>query len=445
LLGVPARIDVERDAILTAMSATRSCTRPVIDVTETRRLGYGGIDRGALRPGSRGAIYLSILKGREMSVRAPDHRERTAITLIFLGRSAALSRFVQQMALSSRAHASASFDFIVADGTELSVELQKIGVPVTCVRTFSRAAPWQLAQNYPAARKRIARHVAETRPDAVITLMPHVWSPLIAPTIKRSGTLYATIVHDATPHPGDWTARVTTWLLRDASVADLVITLSRTVFDQLAARGQIPPARIAQLFHPDLNSAVSPEPRALPTNRPFRILFFGRIMAYKGLPLLIEAIELLRRDRIAVSLGVAGEGDLGASRSRLEALGAEIINRWIADDEAAALLARYDAMACSHIEASQSGVAALAFGHAMPVVALPVGGVAEQVVDARTGVLAKHVSARGFADAVERLINEDNLYHGICRHLVATQNERSMPRFLAALERAVTTARLLQR
>jgi glycosyltransferase involved in cell wall biosynthesis len=376
---------------------------------------------------------------------APDRRERAAFTLVFLGQSAALSRFVQQIAVASKAHANASFDFIVSAGTELAADLEKIGVPVTQVRTFSRTAPWQLAWNFAATRNRIVEQVATTRPDAVITLMPHVWSPLIAPAIKRSGTRYATIVHDATPHPGDWTAWVTTWLLRDADAADLVLTLSRTVSEQLAVRGRIPPARIIQLFHPDLSSAVAPEPRMLPTQRPLRILFFGRIMAYKGLPLLIDAVELLTRDGVAVSLGVAGEGDLGDSRSRLDALGAEIINRWIADDEAAALLARYDAMACSHIEASQSGVAALAFGHGMPVIALPVGGIAEQVVDAKTGILAKDVSARGFAEAVKRLIGEGDLYDGICRHLAATRADRSMPRFLEELERAVVGAGLLQR
>ena len=117
---------------------------------------------------------------------------------------------------------------------------------------------------------------------------------------------------------------------------------------------------------------------------------------------------------------------------------AEIINRWIDDDGATALLGRYDAMACSHIGASQSGVAALAFGHDMPVVALPVGGVAEQVADAETGVLANDVSAKGFADAARRLIMEDGLYDGICRHLAATRCNRSMSRFVAELANAAT-------
>ncbi len=373
-----------------------------------------------------------------MSLRASDQGERRALTVIHLGRSAALSRFAQQMAVASKTLANTSLDFIVADGTELATELETIGVPVTRIRTFSHLTPWHLARYFPAARKMIAQHVAETRPKAVVTLMPHIWSPLIAPGIKRSGVLYATIVHDAAPHPGDWTAWVTRWLLRDASIADVAITLSRTVADQLASSGVIDPARIVRIFHPDLHPSAAPEPRSLATDRPFRILFFGRIMAYKGLPLLIEATEMLRNEGVAVSLGVAGQGDLGASRRPLDALSAEVINRWIPDQEAPELLARYDAMVCSHIEASQSGVAALAFGHGMPVVALPVGGVAEQVVDAKTGVLARHVSARGLADAVKRLITDKGLYDGICRHLASTQSDRSMLRFLAVLERAVT-------
>ena len=126
-------------------------------------------------------------------------------------------------------------------------------------------------------------------------------------------------------------------------------------------------------------------------------------------------------------------GDLSSQRERLTTLGAEIINRWLEDDEVPGILARYDAIALSHIEASQSGVAAAAFGNCMPVVAMPVGGIAEQVVDGRTGVLAHRTSARSFADAIYRLATDPELYARISAHLSATAEDRSMARFVDEL------------
>jgi glycosyltransferase involved in cell wall biosynthesis len=237
-------------------------------------------------------------------------------------------------------------------------------------------------------------------------------------------------MHDAVSHPGDPTAIVTPWLVSEARIADLVVTLSRTVADRFISSRRAPADRVLPLFHPDLTFGTTPADRMRPTDRPFRLLFFGRILAYKGLPLLIEAIEMLRAEGIMIELGVAGLGNIGRDRRRLAALGAEVINRWLEDEEIGPLLARYDAIALSHIEASQSGVAATAFGNSMPVIGMPVGGIAEQVIDARTGVMAHRISARSFADAIHRLAVDPALYQRISQNLRATAQERSMARFI---------------
>jgi len=194
-----------------------------------------------------------------------------------------------------------------------------------------------------------------------------------------------------------------------------------------------PAARIVCLFHPDLHYGGAPAARQRRAGDPLRVLFFGRILKYKGLPLLMDAVERLRADGLAVQLGVAGAGNIGAERGRLAALRAEVINRWIADHEVGPLFARYDAVALSHIEASQSGVAATAYGHRLPVVAVPVGGLVEQVADGRTGVLARRPSVASLADAIRKLTLDTTLYNAISRDLVATADDRSMSRFVAEL------------
>jgi glycosyltransferase involved in cell wall biosynthesis len=163
---------------------------------------------------------------------------------------------------------------------------------------------------------------------------------------------------------------------------------------------------------------------------PLRLLFLGRIMPYKGLSLFVDMVECLRRDGFAVEAGVAGEGALGSEAGRLAALRAEVINRWLSEDEIGALLSRYHAVVLSHTEASQSGVAAAAFGSGLPVIATPVGGLIEQVDDGRTGVLAEGVDGKSLARAAKRLVLDPALYSQLQANIAKSRQARSMAAFV---------------
>ena len=61
-------------------------------------------------------------------------------------------------------------------------------------------------------------------------------------------------------------------------------------------------------------------------------MFIGRILPYKGLGLLVDAVESLRRDRLPLELGIFGRGKIEPSLlRRLSKLGAEVVNRWLYD------------------------------------------------------------------------------------------------------------------
>src|SRR3954447_20313194 len=68
-------------------------------------------------------------------------------------------------------------------------------------------------------------------------------------------------------------------------------------------------------------------------------------------------------------------------------------------DEAADLFAAADAVVLPYRRASQSGVLLLAYGFGRPVVAYPVGGLAEAVEDGQTGWLCAAADAAALAVA----------------------------------------------
>jgi glycosyltransferase involved in cell wall biosynthesis len=220
----------------------------------------------------------------------------------------------------------------------------------------------------------------------------------------------------------------------------LVVTLSESVRTELSLLRGMAAVPMQTLFHPDLclgkpNRLTPPRP-----GQPFRLLFLGRIQRYKGLGLLLDAVDLLRAEGFPIEIGVYGAGALDEHRTRLHSIGAEVVNRWLSEAEIGEALGRYHAVALSHIEASQSGVAAAEFGCGVPAIATPVGGLKEQVIDGYTGVLAEQVSAHAFAQAIQRLASSPPLYQQITVNLSMSSSHRSVTAFTEALVRLAVGA-----
>jgi len=366
----------------------------------------------------------------------PGHRAAVPQHLMFLylGRRG-LSRFALELAQTVAEMPDVRATFCISRQNEIYREFARAGCRLLPADTFETAGG-AFSKGYRARTlyRNVLGELRQQRSAGVVTLMPHVWTPLVAPLIRRHGFRYLTIIHDARRHPGDPTGLINGWALRDTLSADPVVTLSRTVTEQLSATGTVPRDRLATLFHPDLKfEAGAAQQKPARPARAFRLLFFGRIMAYKGLPVLLDALERLRAENFPVELGVFGDGALGPLRERLAALGAEVENRWIADHEVRGVLARHDAVALPHIECSQSGVAAAALGCGLPLIGSRVGGLTEQLRDGETGVVAETADAAGLAAAIKRLAGDRRLYAGICRHIQKSAWERSMRRFAEQL------------
>lgn len=365
----------------------------------------------------------------------PDAAVRPPVLLfMYLGRFGALGRFTLELAEAAAETAEIEAHFLASANNDLVKVAASSGIAVRTLDTFARPTPLALIAGYRRARSQFLAQLDAVQPMAVVNLMAHVWSPFLTRAAQARGVRVLTIVHDAVPHPGDPTARLNRWLLREARHADRIVTLSRSVARSLMEQGYGAQCGIDVLFHPDLRFATPSLARKWTGDHPLRVLFLGRIMAYKGLDLLVEAVEDLRSQGRTVELGVAGSGDICMrTRNALDRVGAEVINRWIDDDEITPLLARYDAVACAHVEASQSGIAATAFAHAMPVIAMPTGGIVEQVIDGETGVLAAQVSREALGAAIARLSDSPELYNAISAKLAASASTRSMDAFLRSI------------
>jgi glycosyltransferase involved in cell wall biosynthesis len=159
----------------------------------------------------------------------------------------------------------------------------------------------------------------------------------------------------------------------------------------------------------DLYAAVRREPAAEP-----EIVFLGRITAYKGVSVAIEALALLRSEYgITARLELVGseDGDHGAELRRLaERLGVGGAVRWrghTAPEEVAALLARASALIVPSTWDEPFPLVTLEGALArVPLVASDVGGIGEGMHHEEHALLFARGDARGAAAALARTLRE---------------------------------------
>jgi glycosyltransferase involved in cell wall biosynthesis len=233
----------------------------------------------------------------------------------------------------------------------------------------------------PFAAAALSRRVRALRVDVALCAMPAPLDLLMMRALRRAGVPAVVVVHDADMHPGDGLPFQMALQRKQAREADALVALTSHVAVRLREQGLAGGGR--PLFMASLPPLVFGPPALPPGSHggPPRLLSFGRLLPYKGLDLLAEALRLLG-PAPGLEIRVVGSGPESATLAALRALpGVAVENRWVPEEEVGSLLAWADALVLSHREASQSGVAAAAVAARRWVVSTRVGGLAEQLRD----------------------------------------------------------------
>ncbi|HEY6433407.1 MAG TPA: glycosyltransferase [Acetobacteraceae bacterium] len=296
------------------------------------------------------------------------------------GRRGAGPRFAAQLSAAFDQVPGVSAVLSLSTGAELLAApgAPLCGLPVRTYANIAGLAGRMLAS--PVLVAGLARRFRAMGLDGAVCAMPGPLDLLCVAALHRAGVAATVIVHDAEAHPGDGFPLLMMLQRQLVRRADAVVTLSSHVAEQLRGRQLIGArAKLIVADHPPFD--FGPVPPAFGHGDGVRLLSFGRLLPYKGLDLLVEALKLLG-PRPGLRVRVVGQGPESEALRALRAQpGVTVENRWVAESEIALLLGWADAVVLPYREASQSGVAAAALAAGRMVICTRVGGLEGQLRD----------------------------------------------------------------
>jgi D-inositol-3-phosphate glycosyltransferase len=176
---------------------------------------------------------------------------------------------------------------------------------------------------------------------------------------------------------------------------------------------QWPDASIALIPHGD-ERVFADDPPAPSTEQ--HVLFFGHWNRVKGLPVLMEAFDIVAERVPEATLTIAGaanpqEVDVEGIRRWAAGHGGrvELIENYVPLEEVPGLFARAATVAVPYVAGYQSGIVHLAMTMARPVVASDIGDIGSAVVAGETGLLVPPGDAPALAEALETILTEPGL------------------------------------
>lgn len=149
-----------------------------------------------------------------------------------------------------------------------------------------------------------------------------------------------------------------------------------------------------------------------PPKEKLSILFLGRVSKYKGVELLLQAMDYLDYafiDRVVI----AGKSNYDINYPNHKYL--EVIDKWLSEDEIITLLNNSDVIVLPYLEASQSGVVTFAIGAQIPVICTNVGGLKEQL--GSNSAVFVEPDALSIAHGVNLLAKDKNLFNMLQENL----------------------------
>ena len=255
----------------------------------------------------------------------------------------------------------------------------------------------------------VGNEIKNLKPDIVIV---RYWIPLMGPCLgtilriikKNKHTRIICIADNIIPHEKRFGDKAfTRYFIKPV---DAFITMSEKVLSDL--RLFTTEKKALLVTHPlydNFGDKISKEAarRELKIkDEELIILFFGFIRKYKGLDILLDAMQIIKNEKVNnkhIKLLIAGEfyDDRKLYEEQIERLGIKnnliLHTDFIPDNEVRNYFCAADVVIQPYRNATQSGVIPVAYHYEVPMIVTNVGGLPKMVPDNKVGLVAEPTAA----------------------------------------------------
>ena len=272
----------------------------------------------------------------------------------------------------------------------------------------------------PFSWRKTANKIIDLEPDLVLFSF---WLAFFAPAFsgvakkikKYSDATIMVICHNIIPHEEHLLG--TRLTKRFFSFIDSFFVLSKKVKNELLSF--VPEAKYKYSPHPIyniFNNTLSKEQAKAELNIATKkvLLFFGLIRKYKGLDILINAMEKINTELEDYTLLIVGEcyENKGKYTDLIKKAGitdnVQCHYYFVPDNEVGKYFSASDVVVLPYKTASQSGIVQIAYHFNTPVIVSNVGGLPEIVDEGKTGYCVEP-SPNAFAKAIKAFYEKDNI------------------------------------
>lgn len=361
---------------------------------------------------------------KSIKTKPPRSRKALRIWIVVFTGNSGLTHYSYCLA---RALHERGVDVSLITNGNYELDFMPAGFPVIKIFRRSRRLPLDIIRYWRLFRR---------RPPDIVHYQSWLKFPAIEPVLlelqKRAGSGVVCTAHDWLPHRRRF--------YHKALVGRYYRTCERVIVHSDEGRrfleGQlgVKQKRLEVIPHGDygffatdesLGRDAARERLSLDLDR-FWFLFFGRIDFHKGLDSALRSLALLKSgqdeaevggsaDALAPGLVIAGNpgtGSLEEYRRQVSDLGLEnrvrIFPGHIPVIDVQLYFRAADAVVLPYRESSTSGIAHLAMGFGLPVVATRVGGLADVVEDGVTGILVAPSDEPALAAAMEKISGDEH-------------------------------------
>ena len=246
--------------------------------------------------------------------------------------------------------------------------------------------------------------IRSIHPDIIHLQLCNPWICLFLPVLKNYKII--TTIHDVEPHIGS--RQIDQKIARDIHIkfSDCIIVhgnKAKSILERKAIN-----KKICMVPHGDY-FFFTKITRDNYQEEEGTILFFGRIVEYKGLKYLIQAAPKIAESIKNMKIIIAGSGPLDEYKDIINSPYFEIHNDFIRDNDVGKYFQRASVVVLPYIEGTQTGIIPIAYAFKKPVVATSVGSIPEIVDDGITGYVVPPKDPNSLAENIIKILSNKNL------------------------------------